>query len=33
MDEQYEFQTGNRDLNDTIIVIEEQDNNTDDRDD
>lgn len=33
MDEKYEFQYGNRDMYDTILVIEDQDNNTDDTDD
>lgn len=33
MDEEYEFQVGNRDMYDTTLVIEVQDNNTDDRDD
>ncbi len=33
MDEEYEFQVGNRDMYDTILVIESQDNNIDDRDD
>nr|WP_296466879.1 hypothetical protein [uncultured Acetatifactor sp.] len=29
MDEEYEFQVGNRDMYDTIFVIEVQGNNTD----
>lgn len=33
MDEEYEFQVDNRDMYDTILVIEVQNNNTDDRDD
>lgn len=32
MDEKYEFQVGDRDLYDTTLVIEVQDNNTDDTD-
>lgn len=33
MDENNEFQVGNRDLNDTTIVIEDWDNDTDDEND
>ena len=33
MDEKYEFQVGNRDCNDTAIVIADWDNDTDDEDD
>lgn len=33
MDEEYEFQVGNRDMYDTTFVIEVHGNNTDDRDD
>ena len=32
MDEEYEFQVGNRDMYDTTLVIEVQDNNIDDTD-
>ena len=32
MDEEYEFQVGNRDMYDTTLVIEVQNNNIDDTD-